>query len=146
MKFKIGIIVIAFALFLFICSSLRHIFFHSTAFDLGIFDQAVYLISQGQIPISSILNFHILGDHAAFIWYPISLFYKIYPSVYWLFAIQAIALSLGAYFVYKISLNEGINNQKSLLLALVYIFYPTIISANFFDFHPDTIALPCYFG
>jgi uncharacterized membrane protein len=145
MKFKIGIIVVAFTLFLFICSSLRHIFFHSTAYDLGIFDQAVYLISQGQIPISSILNFHILGDHAAFIWYPISLFYKIYPSVYWLFAIQASALSLGAYFVYKISLQEGINVRKSLLIALVYIFYPTIISANFFDFHPDTIALPSYF-
>ena len=34
------------ALILFGCSSLRHELFQSNAFDLGIFDQAVYLISQ----------------------------------------------------------------------------------------------------
>ena len=79
--------------------------FHSTAYDLGIFDQAVYLISRGEPPISTLLGFHILGDHAALIWYPISLLYKIYPSVYWLFGIQSIALSVGAYYVYRISLN-----------------------------------------
>jgi uncharacterized membrane protein len=39
------------ALILFGCSSLRHALFQSNAFDLGLFDQAVYLISQGQPPI-----------------------------------------------------------------------------------------------
>ncbi|WP_193197839.1 DUF2079 domain-containing protein [Nostoc sp. MG11] len=43
------------ALVLFASSSLRHELFQSTAWDLGIFDQAVYLISQGQAPISSFL-------------------------------------------------------------------------------------------
>jgi uncharacterized membrane protein len=38
-------------LVLFICSSVRHELFHSTAFDLGIFDQAIYLISQGKEPL-----------------------------------------------------------------------------------------------
>lgn len=35
------------ALILFGCSALRHELFPSNAYDLGIFDQAVYLISQG---------------------------------------------------------------------------------------------------
>lgn len=52
---------------LLLSSSLRHELFQSTAFDLGIFDQAIYLISQGQSPITTIQGFHILGDHAAFI-------------------------------------------------------------------------------
>jgi uncharacterized membrane protein len=47
------------ALVLFASSSLRHELFQSTAWDLGIFDQAVYLISQGKAPISSFLGFHI---------------------------------------------------------------------------------------
>lgn len=144
MKYKIIAIVVISSIILFLSSSLRHIFFHSTANDLGIFDQSVYLISQGKKPISSLLGFHILADHAAFIWYPISLFYKIYPSVYWFFAIQAIALCLGAYNVYQLSLQQELKEKWSLALAIIYLLYPTIISANLFDFHPDTIATPCY--
>lgn len=49
-----GMIVVS-ALILFACSSLRHALFQSAAFDLGIFDQAIYLISQGEPPISSLL-------------------------------------------------------------------------------------------
>jgi uncharacterized membrane protein len=74
------------SLVLFICSFARHLMFQSASADLGIFDQAVYLISQGLEPFSSLMGFHILGDHAAWMWYPLALLYKIYPSVYWLFA------------------------------------------------------------
>ncbi len=65
------------ALVLFAYSSLRHMLFHSTAWDLGIFDQAVYLISQGQPAFSSLMRFHVLADHAALILYPLSILYKI---------------------------------------------------------------------
>jgi hypothetical protein len=57
----------------FLTSSLKHVLFLSSAWDMGIFDQAVYLISQGQEPISSFMRFHVLGDHAAFILYPLAL-------------------------------------------------------------------------
>ncbi|MEL4898672.1 DUF2079 domain-containing protein [Crocosphaera sp. Alani8] len=126
---------------LFICSSLKHILFQSTAWDLAIFDQAVYLISQGKIPISSFLNIHILGDHAAFIFYPLSLFYKIHPSVYWLLLIQAFVLCFGALPVYYLSQYHGLTQSKSLTLSLVYLLYPLIFNINLFDFHPDVIAV-----
>ncbi|MDJ0600886.1 MAG: DUF2079 domain-containing protein [Crocosphaera sp.] len=126
---------------LFICSSLKHILFQSTAWDLAIFDQAVYLISQEKTPISSFLNIHILGDHAAFIFYPLSLFYKIYPSVYWLLLIQAFSLSFAALPVYYLSQYNSLNQLKSLTLSLVYLLYPLIFNINLFDFHPDVIAV-----
>ncbi|HEY9647057.1 MAG TPA: DUF2079 domain-containing protein, partial [Chroococcidiopsis sp.] len=83
-------------LILLACSSLKHGLFHSTAFDLGIFDQAIYLISQGLPPQSSIINMHILGDHAAPIHYGLALLYWLYPDVHWLLVVQAVGLSLGA--------------------------------------------------
>ncbi|MDJ0660632.1 MAG: DUF2079 domain-containing protein [Crocosphaera sp.] len=132
---KISIII------LFFCSSLKHILFQSTAWDLAIFDQAVYLISQGKTPISSFLNIHILGDHAAFIFYPLALFYKLHPSVYWLLFIQAFALSFGALPIYYLSKYHGLTQSKSLTLSLVYLLYPLIFNINLFDFHPDVIAV-----
>ncbi|PLZ80809.1 hypothetical protein CBP16_12350, partial [Fischerella thermalis WC217] len=134
------------ALMLFGCSSLRHMLFHSAAWDLGIFDQAVYLISQGKSPISSFLGFHILGDHAAIIFYPLALLYKIYPSVYWLFLVQAIALASGALFTNLIARQAGLTTEQAAAIAVVYLLYPLVFNINLYDFHPDVIALPALLG
>jgi uncharacterized membrane protein len=132
------------ALILFACSSLRHELFQSTAFDLGIFDQAAYLISQGQPPISTYMGYHILGDHAAWIWYPLALLYKIYPSVYWLFAIQAIALASGALPTWQLARHAGLKESQAIAMAAVYLLYPLVFNVNLFDFHPEVIALPLF--
>lgn len=136
----------AFALILFGCSASRHILFQSTAFDLGIFDQAVYLISQGETPISSLMGFHILGDHAAFIFYPLALLYLIHPSVYWLFAVQALVLASGAVFTGYIALHRGLKADIAIALSGTYLLYPLVFNVNLFDFHPEVIALPALLG
>jgi uncharacterized membrane protein len=133
------------ALLLFACSSLRHALFQSNAFDLGWFDQAVYLISQGQNPIVSIGGFHILGDHAAWIFYPLALLYKIYPDVHWLFAVQAIALAIGALPTFHLARQAGLKESVAIAMAAVYLLYPLVFNVNLFDFHPEVIALPLLF-
>jgi len=130
------------ATILFLCSSLRHALFQSTAFDLGIFDQAIYLISQNQMPFSSLMQIHILGDHAAVIYYPLALLYKIYPDVHWLFLVQAVALSLGAWPTWSLARLAGLNPEQSRAIAFIYLLYPVVFNINLFDFHPEVIALP----
>lgn len=124
------------------CSSLRHLLFQSTAFDLGFFDQAVYLISQGQPPIVSFWGFHVMGGHADWILYAIAPLYKLYPSVYWLLAIQAIALSLGALPLWYLALQAGLTAGQARAVAIAYLLYPLIFNLNLFDFHPEVIAVP----
>ncbi|MBW4521637.1 MAG: DUF2079 domain-containing protein [Scytolyngbya sp. HA4215-MV1] len=124
-------------------SSLRHALFQSGAYDLGIFDQAIYLISQGQAPISSFLGFHILGDHAAWIFYPLALLYRVHPSVHWLLAIQALALGLGVLPLHRLVRQAGLAEAQAIVLAIVYLLYPLIFNVNLFDFHPEVLALPC---
>ncbi|BAY64429.1 hypothetical protein NIES22_45270 [Calothrix brevissima NIES-22] len=126
---------------LFISSSLRHEFFNSSG-DLAFFDQGIYLISQGEMPISSIIGFHALADHAAWILYPLALLYKIYPSVYWLFAIQSCALALGGLPTYLLAIQAGLKKSQALAMVGVYLLYPVIYNSNLCDFHPDVIAVP----
>ncbi|MDZ8184534.1 MAG: DUF2079 domain-containing protein [Nostoc sp. ChiSLP02] len=139
---SVGWIISASALILLSCSSLRHELFQSTAFDLAIFDQAIYLISQGQPPISSLIGFHILGDHGAWIFYPLALLYKIYPSVYWLFTVQAFALALGALATWYLARQAKLKESQAVAIAFVYLLYPVVFNANLFDFHPEAIAVP----
>jgi len=127
---------------LFTTSSARHALFHSTAFDLAIFDQAIYLISQNQTPFSSLMAINIWGDHAAFIFYPLALLYKIYPDVHWLFLVQAVSLALGAWPSWSLARQAGLNNSISWAIACIYLLYPLVFNVNLFDFHPEVIALP----
>jgi len=137
----IGMVGVA-ALILFVCSSVRHALFQSTAFDLGIFDNAIYLISQGKEPIVSFRGLHILGDHAAWILYLIAIPYKIYPSVYWLFAIQGLSLAMGALPTWYLSIQAGLNKAQAYGVAIAYLLYPVVFNVNLFDFHPEVIAVP----
>lgn len=130
------------SLIFFGCSSLRHLLFQSTALDLGYFDQAVYLISQGITPIVSFWGYHFMGGHADWILYLVAGFYKIYPSVYWLFAIQAISLSVGVLPTWHLARQAGLNPSQAQTIALVYLLYPLLFNLNLFDFHPEVIALP----
>ncbi|MEA5478138.1 DUF2079 domain-containing protein [Pseudanabaena galeata UHCC 0370] len=141
---SIFILVVVSTLVLFFFSSLRHSLFQSGAWDLGIFDQGVYLISQGLLPRSSFTDFHILADHAAFILYPLSIFYRMYPNIHWLLLIQAVALASGAIPVYKLALQQGASNKHGHLLSLIYVLSPLIFNANLFDFHPDIISVPFF--
>ncbi|MGB3402386.1 MAG: DUF2079 domain-containing protein [Microcoleaceae cyanobacterium] len=141
----IVMIVSAIAIFL-LCSSLRHEMFQSTAYDLGIYDQVTYLISEGEAPISSILGFHHLGNHGAWAVYPLGLLYKIYPSVYWLLIVQAIALAIGGGFVWALGRLVGLNERLQGAIAAVYLLYPVVFNLNLFDFHPEVMALPALLG
>jgi len=134
------------ALILFACSSWRHALFQSGAFDLGIFDQGVYLISQGKPPVCSIIGFHILGDHAAWVLYPLALLYRIYPDVHWLFAVQAGALAVAAVPVWGIARHAGLSEREGVAVAGVYLLYPLVFNANLFDFHPEVMAVPALLG
>ena len=134
------------AVLLFACSAWRHALFQSTAFDLGIFDHGIYLISQGKEPIVDLIGFHILGDHAAWVLYGIAGLYKLYPSVYWLFALQAIALALGALPTWYLAIEAGLNKNQAYGMASAYLLYPLIFNLNLFDFHPEVMALPAILG
>ena len=131
-----------FSLIFYLCSSTRHALFESNAFELGIYDQVAYLISQGQTPFSSFLEIHHMGNHAAWVMYFVALLYKIYPEVHWLLLVQAVSLALGALPTWSLARQAGLNNSIAWAIACIYLLYPLVFNVNLFDFHPEVIALP----
>jgi uncharacterized membrane protein len=137
----IWVVALFFLIFLF-ASSARHALLQSNAFELGIYDQVAYLISQGQTPFSSFLDIHHMGNHAAWVMYPVALLYKIYPDVHWLLLVQAVSLALGALPSWSLARQAGLNHSISWAIACTYLLYPLVFNVNLFDFHPEVIALP----
>ncbi|MBD1854644.1 MULTISPECIES: DUF2079 domain-containing protein [Leptolyngbya] len=139
-----SLVIASFAIFL-ISSVIRHLLLQSNALDLGYFDQAVYLISQGITPIISFRPYHVMGDHAAWILYAIAGIYKIFPSVYWLFVIQSAAFATSAIPVWYLAKQAGLDRAKSNAIAISFLLYPLVFNLNLFDFRPEVISLPLFF-
>jgi uncharacterized membrane protein len=65
------------------------------AFDLGIFQQAVWLMARGETPFVTVRGMNILGDHFTPILYLIAIPYRIWAHPFWLFLAQTFALAAG---------------------------------------------------
>ena len=126
------------------CSALRHGLLHSNAYDLGLFDQWVWLISQGLPPISSMEHVHVLADHGAWLLYGTGLLYKLIPSVQWLLAGQALALSLTAIPIWWLAQQAGLSRHGCWVACGLWWLQPVVFNALLFDVHPETWVMPAF--
>ncbi len=122
--------------------SLRHYWFQTSAWDLGIFNQAIYLISQGLPAQSSLLGFHVLGDHGAIVLYPLGWIAALFPSTNFLFFIQAGALASAVFPLERLARKNGLTRARTGISLLVVLLYPVVFNTAIFDFHPEVLAIP----
>ena len=120
----------------------RHWLLQSNAYDLGLFDQWAWLISNGLSPISSMENVHVLGDHGAWMFYLSGLLYWIHPSIQWLLASQAFALSLTAIPIWILATQAGLSRRLCWFSCLLWWLQPLVFNVNLFDFHPEVWVMP----
>ena len=127
-----------------IFSALRHGLLQSNAYDLGLFDQWVWLISQGVPPISSMEQVHVLADHGAWLLYLAALSYRLLASVQWLLASQAIALSLTAIPLWGLARQAGLPERRCWWICMLWWLQPVVFNTTLFDFHPETWVMPAF--
>lgn len=116
--------------------------FTTMSYDLGIFDQATWLISRGHSPFVTIRGLPLLADHFSAILYLLAPLYWVWPSAKALLAAQTIALSLGALPLYALARERLRVAPLALCLAIAYLLYPALQWTNAAEFHPDTFATP----
>ena len=125
---------------LFSVGMLRHLSFHSKAWDLAIFDQVIWNLANGNGWECSVRNvLDLRGDHFEPILLLFVPLYKIYPSVAWLLGIQAAAL-VGTGVILFNTYRDKISELASFLLFLAFCFYPPLHWLSLADFHPIALA------
>lgn len=120
----------------------RHQRYGSYAFDLGIYDQALWLIAHGYRPDVTVRGLHILGDHFTPVLYPLSLLYWGEGGTQRLLWFQTIALALGALPLFRLTTRLTGERWPALMVSVCYLCYPPLRGLNLFDFHPVALATP----
>lgn len=113
------------------------------AFDIGIFDQGVWLLSRFKRPFVTVNGRNLFGDHTSFILLPFAAVYWIIPSIKVLLAAQTLALGSGALATFLIARDKLRSELLAAFLAVAYLLQPVLGWANLNEgFHPDAFEIP----
>lgn len=141
---QIGFVGAVGAVFLFVVLFLRHSFFlydrfALQAYDLGIYDQATWLISRGYTPFLTIRGVFFLADHFSVDLYFLAPLLWVWNSPKALLAFQTVAIGAGALPFYGIAYRR-VGPSLALFFAVLYLLYPALHWDTTTDYHPDTIV------
>ncbi len=135
---------VAASLLYFLLAWLRYASFHSTAYDLGFFDQVVWNAAHGHGLTSSFLEYSFFGEHfepALLLFVPL---YVIHATPLWLLLGQSMALGLAI--VPLFALARGWLDRRLAWLAVVAYFLQLGVSRTVaFDFHTEALGVPFVF-
>lgn len=117
------------------------------SFDLAYFQQAAWLIAQGESPFVTTRGIHLLGDHASVAFYPMAWVAGRLPVATTLLAMQSYGMAAAAFPIWGLSRRHaGLGRPASGLVLLLLALHPALHNAALFDFHPEFLAVPALLG
>ena len=119
----------------------RHERFVTGGYDLGIFDQGIWLLGQARRPFSTVRGRDLLADHfqpAIVLLAPLGAL-EVTPAA--LLILQSVLLAAAAVPLYTLARQRGAHELLALTVALLWLASPLTQWANLFDYHPET-AVP----
>ncbi|MFN2427435.1 MAG: DUF2079 domain-containing protein [Candidatus Binatia bacterium] len=120
---------------------LGHSYFKTWAFDLGTFDQGIWLAGHATDHFVTVRGLPLLGDHVRFLSFVLAPIYWIWDDVRALLILQSVAIAAGAWFLCRIGLRE-LPGRPWLVLVMCasYLINPAVQNLNLDHAHPDAFA------
>jgi len=120
----------------------RYYSFHAQI-DLSYYVRIVWGLAHGQYDVPLVQAPHLIGLHLEPILLPLAALARLgIPIAPLLLVVQAVAVALFPWPVYRLARRYLDCDRLALLMAAVSLLYPTVTVATLHDFHPVTVALP----
>ncbi len=118
-------------------------------YDMGIFDQGVWLLSRFHAPFVTVMGRNLFGDHTSFILLLAVPLYWVWPHAQTLLVLQTCLLASAAVPVYLLALRRSASVLIATGLAAAYLLNPALQNGNLEQFHPEaflvlTVAVAIY--
>lgn len=110
----------------------------TSAYDYGLYDQGIWLMSRFESPFVTLMGRNLMGDHTSFILVFLVPVFWAFPSAGALFFAQSLAIALGAVPVYLLGKRLLHDDGLAVVLAACYLLHPAVGWTNRENFHPDS--------
>ena len=141
----LAVVAIFFTVFFSAISTKIHGIFGTSAYDLGLFDQAFWRYSQLLPNFNTIRGMNILGDHFSLIALIFAPLYKISPDITWAFVLQSFSVAIGGIVLFQIA-RHFLPDKPWLCLAfsLAYYLHPAVHNTLLWQYHEIVLASGLY--
>jgi len=137
---------LAYFLFFSALTLARHYGMATYGLDLGYYGNAVYQFGRGHFFHQSLLPNEIYLNHCAPLLAVFAPFTYVFPDPAYLLPLQALFLAAGIPLIYFIAKPETGSRWPAAALAAAFALSPALHGANFYDFHPRSLAVPLALG
>jgi uncharacterized membrane protein len=110
----------------------------TSSFDVGLYDQGMWLLSRFHAPFVTLMGRNLFGDHASLVLFFVAPLYWIFPGTETLLALQSFVVAAGAlpiYFFARRQLNSGV---LGCAFAVIWLVNPAVNGTIFENYHPDS--------
>ena len=111
-------------------------------FDLGFYDQGVWLLSRFHAPYITLVGRNLFGDHAQFSLLALAPLYWIRPDPSTLLNVQALVMALGAVPVYLLAIRRALGPAIATVFVAAFLLHPALGQTNLENYHPDSFLIP----
>jgi uncharacterized membrane protein len=119
----------------------RHTHYGTFGFDLGIYDQGIWLLSRFRDPFVTVRGLDLFGHHSNFILLLLVPFYWLGAGPLFLLVVQVVAQGLGAVAIYLLARDRLGARWPAVALASTLLLHPTYQFHVWEFFHPDVVAI-----
>ena len=121
----------------------------TSAFDIGLYDQGLWLLSHFKAPFVTLMGRNMFGDHTSFTLILLVPLYWIHPNPSTLLVVQALVIALAAVPVYLLAMRRTGSVAIATVLSAALLLHPALAQSNLENYHPDSflvlfIALAIY--
>jgi uncharacterized membrane protein len=120
-----------------------------TGVDLAGYSQALWLLTQGNVPRASLFgtDVHLLELRWSFVLYPLALLATVLPPPKLLVVAQSLALGLTVFPLWRLARHRAkLRIGAASALCLAYALHPATHRIGTEDFHPVALAVPAIVG
>jgi uncharacterized membrane protein len=115
--------------------------FGTFAFDMGIYDQGIWLVSRFKEPFNTVRGLNYFAHHVNLITVAFVPFYWLGAGPHFLVVVQTVWMALGAVPVWLLARDRLASPWLALGLAACYLLYPSLEWINWWHFHPDALII-----
>lgn len=112
----------------------------TSAYDFGLYDQGIWLLSRGKSPVVTLMGRNLFGDHSSFILLPLVPLYWLFTSTATLFVVQSVVIAAGGIPVFLYSARRLESNAMGCAMVAVYLLHPAVSWTNLENYHPDSFS------
>jgi uncharacterized membrane protein len=113
--------------------------FGTFGFDMGIYDQGIWLLSRFKNPFVTVRGLEYFGHHVNPVTLAFVPFYRLGAGPHFLYLVETVWMALGAVPLWLLARDRLGNPWTALVLAAAYLLYPALEWINWWHFHPDAL-------